>query len=145
MLTSLFVYIHVPHLRPQRAASFAAEKMQGYVLRSKAFKGKDFLAALQQAFHDCETDFIQLAGREGLRDGTTALVALVQEEELTVAHVGDSRGVLCRKGGKTVAITQDHKPELEPEKKRIEVRPGQPARLLQRRQRRRHCCRRCHA
>ena len=23
--------------------------------------------ALQQAFHDCETEFIQIAGREGLR------------------------------------------------------------------------------
>ena len=110
-----------------------------------------------------ETDFITIAGREGLRDGTTALVALVQvrrtrpsrgpcgqlprlhphrgltftlalspdpgpdparrqDETLTVAHVGDSRGVLCRGEGRAVGITQDHKPELEAEKKRIEVR-----------------------
>jgi serine/threonine protein phosphatase PrpC len=36
--------------------------------------------------------------------------------------VGDSRGVLCRGEGRAVGITQDHKPELEAEKKRIEVR-----------------------
>jgi len=107
-----------------RAASFAAEKMHGFLTRTKAFKGRDLLTALQQAFHDCETEFIQIAGREGLRDGTTAIVALVQDDVLTVAHVGDSRGVLCRKGGTTIAITQDHKPELEPEKKRIEALGG---------------------
>ena len=72
-----------------------------------------------------------MAGREGLRDGTTAVVALVQvgslisghayralkpsvlvsgqEDRLTLAHVGDSRGVLCR-GGTAVELTHDHKP-----------------------------------
>ena len=52
------------------------------------------------------------------------MVALVQDEALTVAHVGDSRGVLCRANGETHAITQDHKPELEAEKKRIEALGG---------------------
>ena len=52
-----------------------------------------------------ETDFLHIANREGLRDGTTAVVALVEESTLTIAHVGDSRGVLCR-GGNTVAMTQ---------------------------------------
>ena len=79
---------------------------------------------MRHAFQECEAEFIRIAGREGLRDGTTALVALVEPDTLTVAHVGDSRGVLCRKGGQTVAITQDHKPELEPEKKRIEALGG---------------------
>lgn len=48
---------------PQRAASFAAERMQGYLTRSKGFKAKDLLSALHQAFHDCETEFLQIAGR----------------------------------------------------------------------------------
>ena len=107
-----------------RAASFAAEKMQLFLTRSSAYKNGELGKALQQAFHDCETEFIQIAGREGLRDGTTAVVALVQDEALTVAHVGDSRGVLCRANGETHAITQDHKPELEAEKKRIEALGG---------------------
>lgn len=107
-----------------RAATFCADKMQGYLTRSKAFAARELIGALRQAFHDCETDFIQLAGREGLRDGTTALVALVEDDALTVAHVGDSRGLLCRAGGATVALTQDHKPELDPEKKRIEALGG---------------------
>jgi len=58
-----------------------------------------------------EKEFLALAEREGLSDGTTAVVALVQEDKLTVAHVGDSRGVLCRNGS-ALAVTQDHKPEV---------------------------------
>ena len=108
----------------QRAASFASEKMQNFLTRSAAYKGKDLVKALKQAFHDCETEFIQIAGREGLRDGTTAVVALVQDDTLTVAHVGDSRGVLCRANGVSYALTEDHKPELEAEKKRIEALGG---------------------
>ena len=113
-----------PHARStlaQRAATFCAEKMHGFLARSKGFQAKDAVQGLQQAFHDCEAEFIQIAGREGLRDGTTAIVALIHDDALTVAHVGDSRGVLCRAGGTALAITQDHKPELEAEKRRIEA------------------------
>ena len=46
-----------------------------------------------------------------------------KEDTLTVAHVGDSRGVLCR-AGYAVAITEDHKPDLEAEKARIEALGG---------------------
>ena len=98
--------------------------MQTFLTRSSAFKAGDLVKGLRQAFHDCEAEFIQVAGREGLRDGTTAVVALVQDDTLTIAHVGDSRAVLCRKNGKAEAITQDHKPELEAEKKRIEALGG---------------------
>jgi len=111
--------VHVP-VRPQRAASFCAERMEGYLTRSAAFKARDLVKALHSAFHECESDFVNIAGREGLRDGTTAVVALVEETKLTIAHVGDSRGVLCRAGGQTVPVTQDHKPELEAERRRIE-------------------------
>jgi serine/threonine protein phosphatase PrpC len=109
---------------PQRAAIFCAERMQGYLTRSSHFKARDLAKALHEAFRDCEADFIMVAGREGLRDGTTAVVALVEAKTLTVAHVGDSRGVLCRAGGETISITQDHKPELEAERRRIEALGG---------------------
>ena len=100
------------------------ERMQGYITKSAGWKGRDLVKALHSAFHECESDFIAIAGREGLRDGTTAVVALVEAKTLTIAHVGDSRGVLCRAGGETVAVTQDHKPELEPERRRIEALGG---------------------
>lgn len=44
--------------------------------------------------------------------GTTAVLALVQDGTLTVANVGDSRGVLCDKAGQAVPVSFDHKPHL---------------------------------
>ena len=99
--------------------------MHEHVLKSEPYKAKDYLGALRQAFHEVETDFIKIAGREGLRDGTTAVVALLEEESLTVAHVGDSRGVLCR-GGAAVPITDDHKPEVASSKPRLSRDRGRP-------------------
>jgi len=42
--------------------------------------------------------------------GSTALVAVVRGTELTVANVGDSRGVLCDMDGKSHPLSYDHKP-----------------------------------
>jgi len=42
--------------------------------------------------------------------GSTALVAVVRGTELTVANVGDSRGVLCDVDGKSHPLSFDHKP-----------------------------------
>merc|ERR1712110_715277 len=42
---------------------------------------------------------------------------------LVLAHVGDSRAVLCR-AGQAVAVSEDHKPDRLDEKKRIERAGG---------------------
>ena len=43
--------------------------------------------------------------------GTTALVALLKNNQLTVANVGDSRGVMCDSDGKAIPLSFDHKPQ----------------------------------
>ncbi len=53
------------------------------------------------------------------RSGTTCLVALLSEKELTVANVGDSRAVLCDKDGNAVPLSHDHKPYHLKERRRI--------------------------
>lgn len=50
--------------------------------------------------------------------GCTAVVAVKFGNELYVANAGDSRGVLSR-GGKAVALSEDHKPAHETERMRI--------------------------
>lgn len=50
--------------------------------------------------------------------GCTAVVAIKRGNELYVANAGDSRGVLGR-GGKAVALSEDHKPAHEIERTRI--------------------------
>lgn len=46
-------------------------------------------------------------------------MALLSDKELTVANVGDSRGVLCDKDGNAVPLSHDHKPYQLKERKRI--------------------------
>jgi len=52
--------------------------------------------------------------------GSTATVCVVRNgAELAVAHVGDSRAMLCRKAS-ALQLTEDHEPELDGERERIE-------------------------
>jgi len=62
--------------------------------------------------------------------GTTALVAMLHGNpklgtalRLVLAHIGDSRAVLCREG-RAVALSEDHKPDRLDEKKRVERAGG---------------------
>ncbi len=55
--------------------------------------------------------------------GCTACVALITPTDIFVANSGDSRCVFCRKGV-AVAMSEDHKPELDRERKRIEKAGG---------------------
>ena len=51
-------------------------------------------------------------------------MALLSGDELTVANVGDSRGVMCDHQGRTVPLSFDHKPQLAQERKRIKKAGG---------------------
>uniref|UniRef100_A0A2N9GDX7 PPM-type phosphatase domain-containing protein n=1 Tax=Fagus sylvatica TaxID=28930 RepID=A0A2N9GDX7_FAGSY len=55
--------------------------------------------------------------------GSTAVVAVVGEEEVVVANCGDCRAVMYR-GGVPLALSRDHKPDRPDELKRIEAAGG---------------------
>ncbi|XP_049959711.1 protein phosphatase 1L [Schistocerca serialis cubense] len=56
--------------------------------------------------------------------GTTALIALLEGNQLVVANVGDSRGVMCDSRGNAIPLSFDHKPQQVREKKRIKEAGG---------------------
>ncbi|KAM3319844.1 protein phosphatase 2C 51 [Capsicum chacoense] len=62
-------------------------------------------------------------GTEMATMGSTAVVAVVGEEEVIVANCGDSRAVLSR-GGVAVPLSIDHKPDRPDELDRIERSGG---------------------
>ena len=59
-----------------------------------------------------ESDFLDASG-------STAVCAVITPSHVICANIGDSRCVIGLKDGTCVEMTEDHKPELEFEKKRI--------------------------
>ena len=56
--------------------------------------------------------------------GSTSLTAIITNNKLQLANVGDCRAVLCKHNGLAQALTVDHKPEWDAEKKRIVDKGG---------------------
>lgn len=96
-----------------------------------ASRDEKIKAAVREAFAQTDKEILGLSERKKFdQQGSTALVALLHGNpklgtalRLVLAHVGDSRAVLCR-AGQAVPVTEDHKPERLDEKKRIERAGG---------------------
>ncbi|XP_019160750.1 PREDICTED: probable protein phosphatase 2C 28 isoform X3 [Ipomoea nil] len=79
-------------------------------------------SALKRAYK--KTDNEILKNVVGARGGSTAVTAiLINQKQLVVANVGDSRAVLCR-NGEVKQITVDHDPLKRKEKKMVESKGG---------------------
>ncbi len=76
-------------------------------------------SALKSAFEQADIEILDESKVKGKHFGTTAVCALLWGRELTVAHAGDSRAVLCRRN-EAIRLTKDHKPTNPSEKARIE-------------------------
>ncbi|KAL1519355.1 hypothetical protein AB1Y20_022881 [Prymnesium parvum] len=63
-------------------------------------------------------DDLRREGRKAWSCGSTAVALLVTPRYLTVANLGDSRAVLCRKGN-ALPMSKDHKPRSSNERCRI--------------------------
>jgi serine/threonine protein phosphatase PrpC len=86
--------------------------------RSESFSR--FLAIVLQA----DRDFLKLADRHQLDDGSTAICVYLHDGVCYAANTGDSRCVLAS-NGQAVAMSSDHKPgERLDEKQRIEALGG---------------------
>lgn len=129
----------------QEIALFAKNHLPAAIKSSGSFKAKNYKQALIEGFLSIdrllETDkgkkelftMYQETGRKDLGPitpdilpklmGCTACTALITKTEVYVANAGDSRAVLCRKG-KAIEMSEDHKPVLEKERKRIEKAGG---------------------
>lgn len=88
--------------------------------------------ALVYAFEQCHKLIVQASKQKEIdasMSGSTVTVAFhnIEKKFFVVAHAGDSRAVLATKAGKglkATPLTEDHKPNLPEEKKRIEKNGG---------------------
>lgn len=107
------------------ASTFCESNIHQYIASSPTLENSDLAKAMAKA----DADFISQG--VNIDHGTTCLFALVQPSGgggswmVTVGNIGDSRALLIRaKSSKVEALSRDHKPELETEKKRIEEAGG---------------------
>ena len=78
---------------------------------------------LLRAIDDINKQFTLKAHTEKLRSGTTAVLALVTSAAITVANIGDSKAMLLTRGV-AHALTHDHRPDREDERRRITAAGG---------------------
>ncbi|KAK9822523.1 hypothetical protein WJX74_000939 [Apatococcus lobatus] len=131
-----FVAVYDGH-NGQRAAESASHRLHLLLARDPALRkstGEGALAsafqeeaamaaALKKAFQDMDEEILAESRRDGLRDGSTAVMVLRLGSALYAAHVGDSRAVLCQKG-RALRLTEDHKPDHPAERQRIHAAGG---------------------
>eukprot|EP00607_Mallomonas_marina_P003827 CAMPEP_0182431034 /NCGR_PEP_ID=MMETSP1167-20130531/45832_1 /TAXON_ID=2988 /ORGANISM="Mallomonas Sp, Strain CCMP3275" /LENGTH=272 /DNA_ID=CAMNT_0024616883 /DNA_START=265 /DNA_END=1083 /DNA_ORIENTATION=- len=106
-----------------KAAQFCKDKLLKYVVEDICFQ-EDSSRALTNAFHRTENEFLEIARRFNLMDGSTAVVSLIHNRKVTVANAGDSRCIIVQRHGKVKAMSIDHKPCREDEEKRIRALGG---------------------
>jgi protein phosphatase 1L len=89
-------------------------------------KGKsiDFAKMITDEVLFADHKLVETARKNSNVAGTTALIALIEGTKLTVANVGDSRGVMYDIKGRTIPLSFDHKPQSAREHKRIQEAGG---------------------
>ncbi|XP_035693674.1 protein phosphatase 1L-like [Branchiostoma floridae] len=111
------------------AAEYAEKKLtevlEQRLTREDAAKNhEDHFTILTDEILSVDKKLVTAAKTQNDVAGTTALVALLEDNQLTVANVGDSRGVICDAEGRAIPLSFDHKPQILKERKRIKKAGG---------------------
>lgn len=111
-----------------RASKFCHDVMVDSVIRSAEFLS-NLENSLAAAMKQTSNAYTKQAMSHGWADGSTAVVAFIQGNDIVVGNIGDSRAVLGRRNQSTnllenVDLTKDHKPCDEEELQRIKKAKG---------------------
>jgi serine/threonine protein phosphatase PrpC len=84
--------------------------------------------ALTEAFKAIDRQMKQYLEEDPEKDdlfgGCTAVTVMITPEWIVCANAGDSRATMCHKGGINMVLSEDHKPNNEEEKARINAAGG---------------------
>ncbi|KAK9724765.1 hypothetical protein RND81_05G096600 [Saponaria officinalis] len=105
-----------------RAAAYLKQHLFENLMKHPQFL-VDTRLALCETYKQTDMDFLDAEKDTSRDDGSTASTAVLVENHLYVANVGDSRAVVS-KAGKATPLSEDHKPNRSDERKRIESAGG---------------------
>jgi len=74
--------------------------------------------AMKRSFHTINDNFLKVADKIRLQDGSTGICVIMREEKYLVANVGDCRAVIIS-SGQAIQLSKDQKPTSPEEQKRI--------------------------
>ena len=75
-------------------------------------------------FKQVDEEFLQIARQDCSPDGTTCLLGMLLNGRLTLANIGDSVATLVRRDGSWMQLNQEHSPNRQDERVRIEAANG---------------------
>ncbi|KAI3467603.1 hypothetical protein Pfo_024266 [Paulownia fortunei] len=104
-----------------KAAEFVAENLHVKIFEmlENSSENKEKEEAVKEGYLKTDEEFL----KQGLGSGVCCVTALIEGREMVVSNLGDCRAVLCR-DGIAEAITTDHKPARQDERRRIEDNGG---------------------
>ncbi|BAT82210.1 hypothetical protein LR48_Vigan07g231500 [Vigna angularis] len=105
-----------------RAAEYLKEHLFDNLLKHPKFL-TDAKLAISETYQQTDANFLDAEKDTFRDDGSTASTAVLVDNHLYVANVGDSRTIIS-KAGKAIALSEDHKPNRSDERKRIENAGG---------------------
>ncbi|KAE9621440.1 putative protein-serine/threonine phosphatase [Lupinus albus] len=105
-----------------RAAEYLKDHLFDNLMKHPKFLA-DAKLALSETYQQTDADFLNAEKDTFRDDGSTASTAILVDNHLYVANVGDSRTIIS-KAGKAIALSEDHKPNRSDERKRIENAGG---------------------
>ncbi|KAH9606481.1 hypothetical protein KSS87_016425 [Heliosperma pusillum] len=105
-----------------RAAEYLKQHLFENLLKHPQFM-MDTKLAISKTYKKTDADFLDAEKDTFRDDGSTASTAILVQNQLYVANVGDSRAVIS-KAGKAIPLSEDQKPNRSDERKRIESAGG---------------------
>lgn len=105
-----------------QVSEFISTELPRYFLRDPELLAKKPEEAIEAAFVDCNTA-LSKSNIDCTFSGTTGIVCYITGKTMYSCNLGDSRAVMAKQVGpnkyEAVKLSEDHKPEDEPEKARI--------------------------
>lgn len=100
-----------------RCSKFVSTSLPDILAEDAAFT-LNLQTAIKRAYHTTNEQFLKIADKLKLHDGSTGITSILRDGKLTVANVGDCRALIIS-SGKAVQMSVDQKPTQPEEQKRI--------------------------